>query len=224
MTEPAARRVIRFSRAEHAVHRALAILMLTCIMTAAILYNSFLAVPVGHRRLVKLIHVYSGFALLAPVVLGVLSAAYRSDLGRLNRFTSRDWRWLRSRNRRDGSIPVGKFNAGQKLNSSLSVGGIIVMLATGTVMYFPDLTRLSWRTGASFVHDWFALALGLLIFGHIMFATRDPEARRGMRHGDVDLAWARKHHPLWATELDSEPEGRAGADADDRDAAAVPKL
>ena len=188
----------RFTRGEHAVHRAVAILMLTSITTAAILYNGFLAVPVGHRRLVKLVHVWSGFALPVPILVGVVSAAYRADLGRLNRFTRRDWRWLRSRTRRDGTIRVGKFNAGQKLNASLTAGGVIVMLATGTLMYFPNLARLSWRTGATFVHDWFALALGVLVIGHITYAVRDPEARRGMRSGQVTLTWATTNHRQWA--------------------------
>jgi formate dehydrogenase subunit gamma len=204
VTKPTpAPRLVRFSRVERLVHQSVAVLMLTTIATAAILYNGFLAVPVGHRRIVKLIHVYSGFALLVPIVIGVVSAAYRADLRRLNRFSPADWRWLRSRTRRDGSIPVGKFNAGQKLNAALSTGGIVVMLLTGTVMYFPDAVRLSWRTGASFVHDWFALAIGLLVFGHITYAMRDRESRRGMRTGLVSTGWARAHHSEWAAELDA---------------------
>jgi formate dehydrogenase subunit gamma len=197
---PARVQLARFSRVEHAVHRAVAILMLSSITTAAILYNGFLAVPVGHRRIVKLVHVYSGFALLVPIIVGALSRTYRADLRRLNRFTKADLRWLRSRTRRDGTIPVGKFNAGQKLNAALSTGGIVVLLATGIVMYYPDLVRLSWRTGASFVHDWFALAVGLLVIGHISYAMRDPESRRGMRTGRVSATWARDHHRAWADE------------------------
>jgi formate dehydrogenase subunit gamma len=200
----ARRSVIRFTSAEHLVHRVLAILMLTCITTAAILYNGFLAVPVGHRRLVKLVHVYSGYALPVPLLIGLVSSAYRADLGRLNRFRRADWQWLRSRNRREGTIRVGKFNAGQKLNAALTAGSIIVMLGTGTLMYFPDLARLSWRTGASFVHDWFALALGLLVIGHITYAVRDPESRRGMRTGSVSTSWARRNHPDWADEFDTD--------------------
>ncbi len=194
--------LVRFARAERLVHRAVAVLMLTSIATAAVLYNGFLAVPVGHRRLVKLIHVGAGFALPLPVLAGMLSAAYRVDLGRLDRFAPGDWRWLRSRSRRDGSILVGKFNAGQKLNAALSGGGIAVLLATGTLMYFPGLARLSWRTGATFVHDWFALAIGLLVLGHVSYALRDPESRRGMRTGRVAAGWARTHHAAWAAEVD----------------------
>jgi formate dehydrogenase subunit gamma len=143
------------------------------------------------------------------MLLGVISAAYRADLHSLNRFTPSDWRWLRRRRRRDGSIRVGKFNAGQKLNASLSSGAVLVLLGTGILMYFPTLVQLSWRTGATFVHDWFALALGLLVLGHITFAIKDPEARRGMRTGRVSATWARAEHGAWADELDqpqAEPE------------------
>ncbi|HEY2042381.1 MAG TPA: cytochrome b/b6 domain-containing protein [Jatrophihabitans sp.] len=203
--EPAARSAVlqRFSRAERAVHWTIAVLMIVCILTAAILYNGSLASQIGHRRVVELVHVYCGFALPAPMLLGVIFAAYRADLKRLNRFTPSDWHWLRARNRRDGSIRVGKFNAGQKLNGSLSAGAILVLLGTGIIMYFTGLTRLSWRTGATFVHDWFALAIGLLVVGHIMFAIRDPEARRGMRHGQVSRRWARAEHPDWVAELEA---------------------
>ncbi|MGH3497339.1 MAG: cytochrome b/b6 domain-containing protein [Nocardioidaceae bacterium] len=201
----------RFSRAERAVHWSIAVLLLVCIVTAAILYNGSLAIRVGHRRLVELVHVYAGFALPVPVLIGLVSAAYRSDLRRLNRFTPSDWRWLSSRQRRDGSIPVGKFNAGQKLNASLSTGAVLVLLGTGILMYFPDLTRLSWRTGATFVHDWFALGVGLLVIGHIGYAMNDPESRRGMLSGRVSSGWARKQHGEWVDEV-AGAAGPGGAD------------
>ena len=193
--------VSRFTRAERWVHRTTGLLVGICIVTAAMLYYGPLSLAVGHRRVVELIHVYAGFALPAPMVLGLASVAYRADLRRLNRFTPADWRWLRSRSRRDGAIRVGKFNAGQKLNAALSAGSILVLLGTGVILFFPGLTRLAWRTGATLAHDWFALAFGLLVLGHITFAVRSPEARRGMRTGQGPLAWARREHPAWADEF-----------------------
>ena len=95
--ESASASVPRFSRAERMIHRTTAILMTVCILTAAVLYNGSIAVPVGHRRLIELIHVYCGFALPVPMLLGILSFAYRADLRRLGRFTPADRRWLRSR-------------------------------------------------------------------------------------------------------------------------------
>jgi formate dehydrogenase subunit gamma len=194
----------RFSGAERAVHWALSVLMIGCIGTAAILYNGSIGILIGHRRLVELVHVYSGFALPVPLLAGLGFAAYRADLSRLNHFSPADWRWLRSPTRRDGSIDVGKFNAGQKLNAALTAGSIIVLLGSGLLMYFPDVAKLSWRTGATLVHDWFALGLGLLVCGHIVQAVRDPEARRGMRTGKVSRSWAVAQHREWAEEAERE--------------------
>jgi formate dehydrogenase subunit gamma len=205
------RELTRFSRAERIVHWTVAVLMLVCVATAAILYNGFLAVPIGHRRVVELVHVYTGFALPVPLLAGLVFAAYRADLGRLNRFRPADWQWLRSRSRRDGRIRVGKFNAGQKLNAALTAGSVFVLLGSGLLMFFPDLARLSWRTGATLVHDWFALGLGLLICGHIAQAMRDPEARRGMRTGRVSTRWALREHRDWLDETASGPAGRDDA-------------
>jgi len=181
--------------------------MLGCILTAAILYNGSISIRVGHRHLVELVHVSSGFALPVPMLVGLVSRAYRADLSRLNRFTSSDWRWLRSRGR-DARSLIGKFNAGQKLNAWLSCGAILVLLGSGVIMYFVGLAPLSWRTGATFVHDWFALAVGLLVLGHIYQAASDVEARRGMRRGSVSPQWAHDNHAAWAEEqLETPPQG-----------------
>jgi formate dehydrogenase subunit gamma len=214
--ESAAASVPRFSRAERMIHRTTAILMTVCILTAAVLYNGWIAVPVGHRHLIELIHVYCGFALPVPMLLGILSFAYRADLRRLGRFTPADRRWLRTRTRRDGTITVGKFNAGQKLNASLASGSILVLLGTGVLMYFVRLAPLPWRSGASFVHDWFALALGLLVVGHVIFALKDPEARRGMRTGSVSRSWARIEHAGWLDDLESPATTESAAEAPEK--------
>jgi formate dehydrogenase subunit gamma len=182
--------------------------MIVCILTAAVLYNGSLAVVVGHRYVVETIHVYAGFALPVPLLLGIVSRGYRDDARRLNRFTAGDWAWLRSRTRRDGTLEVGKFNAGQKLNACLSAGSIAVLLMSGIVMFFTGLAPLAWRSGATFVHDWFALAVGLLVVGHIVMAAKDPHAMTGMRTGRVPLRWARREHAAWAREVAGEPPSR----------------
>ena len=196
------RAVLRFTVAERLVHRTTAWLMIICIVTAAVLYNNSLSIRVGHRHLVELVHVYCGFALPVPLLVGLVSYAYRADLRRLGRITPADRRWLRSKTRRDGRIRVGKFNAGQKLNASLACGSIFVLLGTGVLMYFVGLAPLATRTGATFVHDWFSLGLGLLVVGHITFAIKDPESRRGMRTGRVSKAWAHDEHAAWLAEVE----------------------
>ncbi|QXE37642.1 cytochrome b/b6 domain-containing protein [Streptomyces sp. GMY02] len=196
----AAARVRRFGPAQRWVHRTTGALMLVCVASAACLYLPQLAELVGRRLLVVTVHEWSGLLLPVPVLVGLVSRAFRADLGRLNRFLPYDKEWLRAALRRDPrpvSRPSGKFNAGQKLYAAWIAGAVLVMLGTGLLMWFTGLAPVMWRTSATFIHDWLALAIGVVLAGHIGMAYGDPEARRGMRTGSVDRAWAEREHRHW---------------------------
>ncbi|MBJ6638033.1 cytochrome b/b6 domain-containing protein [Streptomyces sp. DHE7-1] len=193
-------RVRRFGPTQRWVHRGTAALMGVCVLTAACLYIPQLAVLVGRRALVVRIHECAGLALPVPVLLGLASRAFRADLRFLNRFGPHDrvWLWAAlSRDKRRSSRPAGKFNAGQKVYAAWIAGASLVMLGTGLMMWFTRLTPLVWRTSATFVHDWLALTIGVVLAGHIGMALGDPEARRGLRTGTVSRRWAEREHPLW---------------------------
>ncbi|MFE5111361.1 cytochrome b/b6 domain-containing protein [Streptomyces sp. NPDC056663] len=190
----------RFSVAERRAHRATAVLMGVCVLTAAFLYIPVFAQLVGRRALVVTVHEWSGAALPIPLLAALGSRALRADLGLLNRFGPHDRVWLRAALRRDkrlSSRPAHKFNAGQKIYAAWAAGATLVMLGTGLMMWFTHLTPLMWRTGATFIHDWLALSLGIVLAGHVGMAMGDPEARRGMRTGSVTREWAEREHPLW---------------------------
>ncbi|TDD52048.1 formate dehydrogenase [Nonomuraea terrae] len=200
-----ATRLRRFSGAERWAHRATAVLMGVCVLTAASLNLPALAQLVGRRALVVTLHQWSGLALPIPVLAALGSRALRADLTLLNRFGPHDRRWLRAvlrRDKRPASRPAHKFNAGQKLFAAWVAGATLVMLGTGLMMWFAQLIPLGWRTGATFVHDGLALALGIVLAGHIGRAMGDPEARRGMRTGSVAREWAMREHSLWRPEPD----------------------
>jgi formate dehydrogenase subunit gamma len=199
MTRPS--ELTRFAPSSRAVHRATAVLGITCLVTAAALYLEPVAELVGRHNLVVDLHVWSGLGLPVPALLGALTRATRADFTLLNRFTRTDREWLRRRDRRRAGLPVGKFNAGQKLNASLSAGGGLVLLGTGIVMAYGRHWPLNLRIGATFVHDWTAAAILLLVVGHVYFASRDEDARRGMRTGSVPVGWALREHPAWAAGL-----------------------
>ncbi|MFB0615256.1 cytochrome b/b6 domain-containing protein [Streptomyces sp. AGS-58] len=197
---PPGTRVHRFTPAERRVHRGTAALMGLCVLTAAVLYIPQLAILVGRRELVVRVHECAGLALPVPVLLGLASRAFRADLRFLNRFGPHDRLWLRTalrRATRHAPRPAGKFNAGQKVYAAWIAGATLVMLGTGLMMWFTHLTPLMWRTSATFVHDWLALATGVVLAGHIGMALGDPEARKGLRTGTVSEEWARREHPLW---------------------------
>lgn len=200
------RRVLRFTRAVRWCHHGTAALITLCVGTALCLYLPGLAELVGRRRLLVLLHEWSGLLLPVPLLLGLASRALRADLRLLNRFGPHDRRWLRAavRARRAHPRPgeaafaaAGKFNAGQKVFAAWIAGAVLVMTGTGVLMWFTGLAPLAWRTSATFVHDWLALAVGAVLAGHIAMAVAHPEARKAMRTGTADRAWARAEHPLW---------------------------
>ncbi|MFF2328663.1 MULTISPECIES: cytochrome b/b6 domain-containing protein [unclassified Streptomyces] len=193
-------RVRRFSTAERMIHRATGSLMLMCMVSAACLYLGPLAQLVGRRHLMVTVHEWSGISLPLPFLLGLLSVEFRADLRRLNRFAVYDRQWLRAVRRRRISPearPAGKFNAGQKLYAGWIAGAVLVMMATGLLMWFMGLLPFISRTSAIFVHDILAWAITFVVLGHMRKAFQDQEARLGMRTGYVSRSWAERHHSRW---------------------------
>jgi formate dehydrogenase subunit gamma len=211
-------RILRFDRVERAVHWCNASLFLVLLVTGASLYLPDLSKIVAHRHAVKTIHVYAGLALPIPLLLGLLLPAgrqLRADIGRFNRWTTDDRRWWSRRTR--GEVQLGKFNPGQKVNAIFVGAAIVLMLMTGSIMRwfkpFPD----SWRTGATFVHDWVFIVLVVVIAGHIVFAFADGDSLRSMVRGWVPEAWARRERPRWWAEVVAARAGVRGSADPGRD-------
>jgi formate dehydrogenase subunit gamma len=201
----------RFNGVERVLHWVTAMLVLIAAFTGMTLYMGPLSGLIGRRILVKDIHVISGLAMPVPLLLsyaGRWRASVRPDVRRLARWTKADRFWLRTLGR-TGAHQVGKFNAGQKANSAFILGMFPVMLATGSVMRWFEPFPLSWRTGATFAHDWTAIAVWIIVAGHIIVAISKPPALRSIFTGRMDAAWAHAHHPLWV-EGEDEVENEAG--------------
>ena len=79
------------------------------------------------------------------------------------------------------------------------------MLMTGSVMHWPYYWPLSWRTGATFMHDVVAIFFVVVVIGHIGMAVTHPPALRSMFTGKVSRAWAKRHAPLWLEDLEAGP-------------------
>jgi formate dehydrogenase subunit gamma len=213
--------VPRFDGIERVVHWITATLMLTLLATGFSLYVGPLSTLVGRRNLVRTLHVYSGLLLPVPLLLAIAmraGAELRGDLGRLNRWTRDDRAWWRRRRR--GAARLGKFNPGQKLNAIFIGAAMVVMLMTGSIMRWFEPFSDSWRQGATFVHDWFAIGLLFAIAGHILLAFRDPEALNGMVRGEVKASWASRYRPRWYEEFLGGERGVGMGPADDAGARA----
>jgi formate dehydrogenase subunit gamma len=159
------------------------------------------------------IHVYCGLALPAPLLISLAGSwgkGLRADLSRFNRWTPDDRRWLRlsfspgpERKAGRAKLAIGKFNAGQKLNAVFVGATIVIMLATGVVMHWFNPWPLSWRTGATFVHEWLAITVFFVVLGHIAYALLNSAALRFMFKGTISRRWAQRHAAAWLEEIDS---------------------
>jgi formate dehydrogenase subunit gamma len=208
-SEPA---LVRFDRVERIVHWCTAGLMLTLMATGAALYAGPVSTVVGRRELVRTVHVIAGLALPIPIIVGIVGRwgrSLRRDLGRLNRWSRGDRRWFRRKFRKQ--VRLGKFNPGQKLNAVFLGAAGLVMLGTGIVLKWFDLFSVDYRTGATFVHDWFAIGIWLAVGGHVFLALRDPAALGAMLRGAVPARWARLHRPRWYEEETGLPAERPAA-------------
>jgi len=195
--------VRRFDATERVVHWVTAVDVVVLIVTGVILYVPSFSVRVGRRLFIENVHTITGVLALVPLMMTIWTRwgkSLRSDVRRLVMIDAREWRWFDRTHRMH--LELGKFNPGQKLNAIFVSAGLVVLLCTGVVLRFPNPFPLAMRQGATFVHDWFAFAVGLLVFGHIGFALAHPTSLRSMITGVIPRPWAERYARSWLREID----------------------
>jgi formate dehydrogenase subunit gamma len=201
--------VRRFSRAERIAHWAAASTFLVMTATGLILYLPVFASLAADRMLWKTLHIGAAIAFWAGLVAVV--AVSPRPLGRtasqLDHFDDDDRAWLAwAVHRRGTEPPVGRFNAGQKLNSAVLAGLAVVFTVSGVLILLQETDKtFRGATSAILVHDWATWVAVPLVLGHIYLATINRSTRhslRGITLGTVQREWARRHHPKWEAECD----------------------
>lgn len=98
--------------------------------------------------------------------------------------------------------PAGRFNAGQKITFwAVALGGLL-SAATGIMMLFPFWTLdIAGMQITQYIHSIAGVLLTAFIIAHIYIGTIGMVGGfEPMNSGEVDLAWARAHHPIWVEE------------------------
>ena len=197
--------VRRFWPEERSLHWLLAVTFLILLATGLILYLPMFAQLAANRRLWKSLHLGAAIAFWAGLVVLVASdpgGRLRRTAAEVDRFDEDDLRWMRwAVTRRGDEPPQGRFNAGQKLNTAVVFGLMVVFSVSGLLMYLQETdAAVRGRTSAILVHDiatWIAVPL---VAGHLYLVLVNPSTRhslRGMVLGSVRRDWARRHHPKW---------------------------
>jgi formate dehydrogenase subunit gamma len=196
----------RFDRAERTVHWLAAISFLYAALTGLSLWSHklyWLASVFGGGVTVRFLHPWGGllFALALTLMFRRWSRQMRLDRD--------DRRWLRQAHRyamhEEAGLPEpGRFNAGQKSLFWLQVSAAALLLASGVVLWWPEMMPRGLRLAAVLVHPLAAIAAIGGIIVHIYMGTAAvPEAFRGMIQGWVRPGWAKSHHPRWYREVES---------------------
>jgi len=197
-TRPAPRRITRFTRTERVLHWTHATAFFTLLATGLILYLPSLAIIVNRRQLVKNVHLLTALVWAIAIVVIIVAGNRKrlaEDWREIETIDGDDRRWLRGRH-----VPQGRFNAGQKINTLLTIAFGLLFALSGFFLWLGERDHRFLFDGTGTVHDVLTyLSVGLLV-GHLYLALIHPSTRhalRGMTTGEVDEAWARKHHAKW---------------------------
>ncbi|GAF26136.1 cytochrome b subunit of formate dehydrogenase [Moorella thermoacetica Y72] len=207
-------RVERFNLAERLGHWSHGISFVVLLLTgSALVFRGFggLLGP-GGLRLFRSVHHLMAYPFTFLTVLILLLGTPRTAgqwLKECLTWRAGDLRFIAAFPREFFGLKVqlpeqGKFNAGEKLNSLLTIFGSILMASTGWILIFRDSVSPAVAAWALPLHSAGALVMGGVLLGHIYLALGHPNSREsinGMISGRVSAQFARQHHVIWYREL-----------------------
>lgn len=196
----------RYTPSERSNHWAVAILFVLAGLSGLALFHPALfglSVLFGGGPWTRILHPFLGVAMFVLFLVMALRFAGH------NRLTANDRQWLGQigdvlNNREDRLPEVGRYNAGQKLLFWVLVLCMLVLLASGIVIwrqYFGHLFGIELIRLAALAHAAAAFVLVTSIIVHIYAAIWVKGSVGAMLTGKVSRAWARKHHPGWLKEI-----------------------
>jgi formate dehydrogenase subunit gamma len=188
-------RLPRFTLTERAAHWLVAVTFGVMLLTGTMVPHHW-----SVSDLTFDVHVGSAVVLVGGLGVLVFAAnrrALRRAVRDLTTAEAGDGAWLRGAPARalhgGAAPPAGRFNAGQKVNFLLVGIGLAALYGTGVAL-------LLGRGPQGPLHHLAAIAMVVLIAGHIYMAVINPGTRhalRGITLGEVDADWAAHHHPRW---------------------------
>ena len=195
---PPRARIPRFDLTERTLHWVHASAFFGMLATGLILYLPALSTLVSRRNLVKNVHLWVAVVWAVALVLIFLLGDRKrlaADWREIETFDRDDRRWLRGRR-----VQQGRFNAGQKINALLTAAFALLFALSGFFLWLGERDHRFIFEGTGTVHEVLTFLSVALLVGHLYLALIHPSTRhalRGITTGEVDEAWARKHHAKW---------------------------
>ncbi|MBN3851245.1 formate dehydrogenase subunit gamma [Paraburkholderia sp. Ac-20342] len=199
------RLIVRYTPNERTNHWITAIAFVLLALSGLAMFHpamSFLYFVLGGGQWTRILHPFVGCVMFISFLILALRFWHHNYLDRA------DIQWMRQiddvLNNREEKLPaIGRYNAGQKLLFFVMVVCLVLLLASGIViwrryfsLYFPiGVIRL-----AALVHAAAAFVLIVGIIVHVYAALWVKGSIGAMTRGTVTYGWARKHHPNWFRE------------------------
>lgn len=205
MTQPP-RTIARYTTAARINHWITAGTLILLALSGMALFHPalfFLTDLFGGGLYTRQIHPWLGSILLISFALLFIRFV------RHNLWDRDDNRWMGSIGRvlanDEERVPeVGRYNAGQKLVFWLMTVLILVLFASGLVIwdtYFFAYTTIEQKRIALLVHSVAAVVIIGVWIIHVYAALWVRGSVRGMTRGVVSAGWAWRHHRKWLREL-----------------------
>jgi len=197
--------ILRHPTYTRVLHWTVAVFFFAALLSGLAIYSpwtfSWLTPLFGGGPMTRFLHPWFGIGFVIVWVFQFLN--WRG----LMIWTESDSKWLRKMDRYASNEEtlepeyVGFYNGGQKLQFWEIVFGGLVLLITGLLMWFPEVTGRLAMAISYVVHDISALIMlgGIII--HVYLSTVGaPGTLHAMTRGVVTRAWAWTHHPAWYRE------------------------
>jgi formate dehydrogenase subunit gamma len=199
--------IVRHKRSARIMHWTVALTFFFCVFTGMPIWTpvfGWMAHLFGGMTVCRILHPWGGVAFaLASVVM------FFSWLGDMH-FEKDEKGWLGPKMLKymryeTDDANVGKYNGGQKLLFWAVSLGMLGLLASGLLMWFPGKFPKELMELAYLLHDFTFICFAVAIVGHIYLGTAaEPGTFGSMTRGTVTRAWARLHHPRWYREVTGE--------------------
>lgn len=197
------RTIQRFNGIERTAHWMTALSFIVLAITGLNLtFGRWLILPIIGPEAFAMVTLWGKYAhnyLSFPFTLGVvmLLLLWVKD----NIPNGKDVAWFKAGGGLIGSghPEAGRFNGGQKMVFWITVIGGTLVAVSGYILIFPFwVTDIAGMQLAHIIHGVISVLMIAAMLGHIYIGSAGMEgAFDAMGSGQVDLNWAKQHHPLW---------------------------
>lgn len=198
--------VQRYNASERVNHWIVAITFILAGLSGLALFHPgffWLSNLFGGGTWTRILHPFIG------VVMFLFFMVMAARFWQLNRITDADRQWARHmseilQNKAKNLPEIGKYNLGQKYLFWTLLISIILLLATGIVIWqpwFAPIFPITLIRLAVLIHAFAAFVVILALIVHIYASYWTRGSIRAMTRGTVTAAWAKHHHPAWYKEV-----------------------